>query len=201
MSAIVAAASFFIIWLVGHNFIVALVFAIVIYLISYFLFNSGEKKEYVAPGPKEQKKSNIQLLLSAKLSMHKINQLKEKIEDEDVKPIVSSIVETGNKILGYATDNEDKIENIRSFLEYHVPTTLEVVDKFYVILVHGVPTGSSTEFHDNVASSLKMIDEAFKKQLTALLDDEIMDVSIEMETLKNTLASEGLSGGNEFDKL
>ncbi len=201
ISAIVAAVSFFLIWIFGQNIIISIICAVVVYLVCFFLFNFGDEKEVKIPDANFNKTSNTQLILKAQLELRKILDIKEKIKNTEIKQLVNDISDKASKILNYISQKDDKVDDVRSFLEYYIPAAYKIINNFYMVANNDTNSKTSADFQSKVKNFLTEIDEAFSKQLTALLDDEIVDASIEMETLKGSLISEGLLKENDFDKL
>lgn len=81
----------------------------------------------------------------------------------------------------------------RSFLEYYPSAVLKVLGRYLELQTHADTDPSIRSSLTRTESMLGTIARAFEKQLAQLLQDDVMDLDTELELLRRTMQSEGLS--------
>jgi len=166
------------------------------FVAGYLIFTrSHRKKEYnfIFEGKLVDK---VLLKKTMKAGRDAINELKyyrNKIEDEKVKKKVEKIIDVVERIFSNFRDDPSDIRKAQQFLNYYLNSALKVLNRYVEF------SGKQTTSQD-VASTLRKIEEllgtiyeSFESQLAKLMDNDVMDVSSEIEVLEKTLKMEGLS--------
>ena len=103
------------------------------------------------------------------------------------------------KIFAYIQQHEEKIDDIRKFMRYYLPTTLKLVEAYQEFDAQPVQGSRITSIKQEIEDSLDTINSAFEKLLGSLFEDDAVDISTEISALETMLEQEGLTE-NEFSK-
>ena len=96
------------------------------------------------------------------------------------------------KILNTLHEEPEQIPEVRQFLNYYLPTLGEILLKYEKIEKSGVKVDESKE---KLYNYLEEIRTALNKQYENLFEDDILDLSVEMEAMKVAIKRDGLITG------
>ena len=82
---------------------------------------------------------------------------------------------------------------LRSFLNYYLPTTLKLLNTYDRMGARGVEGENITGTMQKVEDTLEMVVNAFHKQLDTLFAGEAIDVSADITVMENLMKNEGLT--------
>lgn len=101
------------------------------------------------------------------------------------------------KIFHYVEQHPDKSQEIRKLMEYHLPTTLKLVNTYRELETQALG-GSSSNMKEEILAALDVVNKAFVNLLDNLCQDMVLDVSSDITVLKTMLAQEGLMQNGDF---
>ena len=135
--------------------------------------------------------------------MKKINQniysMIAKVDNVDLKSDIKKIYQTTNKIIEKVSKDKNSLKKIRTFINYYLPVTLKILEKYDEIENQHMNTKDGKEFMKTVEDKIKVIAGAFENQLGALYQNDIVDVDAELDVLENMLKSEGYTDLEDFN--
>lgn len=113
-------------------------------------------------------------------------------------PVLSEqIVQLGaisNKIFRTVIEQPSKAPQIRRFLDYYLPTTLKMLRGYRKMDERKVSGQEAENVKDKIESAMDVVIGAFKKQLNTLYQNDILDISTDIDVLETMLKQDGLSG-------
>ena len=139
------------------------------------------------PGGEEIQK----LLDDAQADLGDIDQAVKAIADPAVQQDAQALYATGTGILAYLNENPDKIKLARRFFTYYLDTAAKLLARYVDFQNTGLHSEEVTEILCKTAESLPVLNKAFEKQFTHLMQGELLDVEADIELLKSTLKMEG----------
>ena len=95
-----------------------------------------------------------------------------------------------DKILQTLREKPDKIPNTRQFFNYYLPTLKEVLNKYKRIEDSGV---EHTDMTRKVSNYLTDCKNAMDKQYEGLFANDILDMTVDMEAMKQAVKRDGLA--------
>ena len=114
----------------------------------------------------------------------------------DKKPataaVLTEIEETCGKIQAAVLANPDDLPKIRRFLNYYLPTTEKLANKYVLVLSQNADGANIAETTANIEQALSTIRVSFKNQLDALFSDDALDISTDITVLETMLARDNL---------
>lgn len=189
-------ALFFPLYSVAHFLILASLAAIVGF--TCFKFCKG-KTVYEPIGEdeaKEGKKSRTgfadvdQMLEEGERYIEQLNLANDMIEDETVSAQIDRMAEVSGKIFEYVEAQPQKAGQIRKFMNYYLPTTLKLLNSYFMLKKQGVDGKNITDSIVEIERILQTIVKVYEKQLDALFQDEALDISTDVAVLENMMEQE-----------
>ena len=105
---------------------------------------------------------------------------------------LESIVKTAEKIRDALIASPDDLPKVRRFLNYYLPTTQKLADKYALLAEQETDSQNIRETALSIEGALVQIDESFIRQLDALFADDALDVSTDISVLQTLLARDNL---------
>ncbi len=134
----------------------------------------------------------IQVMLeSGERKAREIERAAADVHDPEFTGRVDQALVTVRKILSYLAKNPARIKRARKFLSYYLDTTLYLVTRYRDLEASNDPEIVATRA--KMLEVLGTVDAAFEKQLAVLLSNDVLDIDAEIEVLRSTLRTEGLT--------
>ena len=122
-----------------------------------------------------------------------IRAVNDAIPDPVMSAKIDRIGEITSKILDYQRRNPGKDSQLRSFLNYYLPTTLKILRSYAQLDAQGVEGENITAAKQRIEGMMDKVVEGFETQLDKLFADSAMDISSDVAVLEQMLAKDGLS--------
>ena len=126
-----------------------------------------------------------------------IRAVNDAIPDPVMSEKIDRIGEITSKILDYQRRNPGKDSQLRSFLNYYLPTTLKILNSYAQLDAQGVEGENITAAKKRIEGMMDKVVEGFENQLDKLFADSAMDISSDVAVLEKMLEKDGLSGHNQ----
>lgn len=153
-----------------------------------FLTEAG----YRAPEPAEEKTAE-ELKQEEDDILREIRQVNDDIPDEVMSAKIDRIEEITGKILAYQKTHPDRSGQLRSFLNYYLPTTLKILRAYVQLDAQGIEGENISAAKARIEGMMDQVVAGFEKQLDKLFQDDAMDISSDVQVLENMLKKDGLS--------
>ena len=114
------------------------------------------------------------------------------IKDQSVIKKVNHIIEVINRIFENFKKDPKDIKVARQFLSYYFDATLRIVNMYVDLSSQKIRTPEIAATLLKAENMLNSIALAYEKLLTKLLEDDIMNLDVEIETLEKTFRAENL---------
>lgn len=148
------------------------------------LLSSDEKTQI----PAESVKKTLE---SAKNESKDIYNMRNKIEDEDLKKHIINISTSANKIISTIEKEPKKIRKIANFFDYYLPVTLSIIKRYDEIENQNLSSQEMKEFISSTKLMLKSADEAFNKILERLYQNDMINIDADMKVFNSMLKADG----------
>jgi len=127
-----------------------------------------------------------------------IRKLNDDIKDYAVSERIYRIEEHTQNIFDYVTEHPEAMPQIRTFMNYYLPTTLKLLASYSRIEQVGVAGENMKKSKENIEKTLDMLVVGFEQQVDQLFRNESMDISSEITVLEAMMKQDGLDGRNDF---
>ncbi len=142
---------------------------------------------------KNSDKENFEKIIS------EIRRLNYEIKDASVSERIDRIESHTKNIFDYVTANPEAMTQIRTFMNYYLPTTLKLLESYSRIERVGVAGENMKKSKENIESILDLLVIGFEQQIDQLFKNESIDISSDISVLETMMQKDGLSGKNDFD--
>ena len=139
-------------------------------------------------------------LSEAKELVKKLDLVIYKLEDPEIVRNAKQISATSNKIVETVEKKPNKLKNVRNFLNYYLPVTLKILERYDEIENQKLNTDSAKKFMSSVEGMIEKIKDAFEKQLSSIYQEEIVDTDAELKVFESMLKTDGFVDEIDFKR-
>ncbi|MBN2546642.1 MAG: 5-bromo-4-chloroindolyl phosphate hydrolysis family protein [Spirochaetes bacterium] len=191
ISGIIGGLIFFLLLFFLRSFPFALIMAILIFIAGLIIFRKNKTEiNFHLEGIKEE-----ELRKTVKEGLDKVKEMRVislKIKDKNVREKVDDIFNIVEKIFDDFKKDPADIKTSRQFLNYYLDSTIKIIKKYIEISDQNINSETVRLTLSRTERLLDSIKIAFEKQLSHLLQNDILDLDSEVEVLEKTLKMEGL---------
>ena len=141
-----------------------------------------------------------EVILQGRESIKKIRLLNSKIPDAKISSLLRELEDTTRKIFAQLESDKSQVKQCRQFLNYYLPTTIHLLERYVELQDQGAGTGSVREAMRKIEQTLSTVNSAFRRQLDSLFEKDVVDITAEITVMEQLLKSQGLTGDNDFEK-
>ena len=95
-------------------------------------------------------------------------------------------------------EHPEKLKQIRQFLNYYLPTTIKLMEQYVTLQNQSLKTENITEGMQKIEDLLDKVIVAFQRQLDALFESDVVDITADIRVMEQMMASEGLTEKKDF---
>lgn len=161
----------------------------------------AEKKPEPQPEPEPEEKLPPELqsvIYQGKRAIADIRRLNDEIPDERISAQIDLIERLTAQIFDCVRKNPKKLSQIRQFLNYYLPTTIKLMEQFVTLQNQSLKTENITEGMQKIEDLLDKVIIAFQRQLDALFEADVVDITADIRVMEQMMASEGLTNKKDF---
>ena len=161
----------------------------------------AEKKPEPQPEPEPEEKLPPELqsvIYQGKRAIADIRRLNDEIPDERISAQIDLIERLTVQIFDCVRKNPKKLSQIRQFLNYYLPTTIKLMEQYVTLQNQSLKTENITEGMQKIEDLLDKVIIAFQRQLDALFEADVVDITADIRVMEQMMASEGLTNKKDF---
>ena len=161
----------------------------------------AEKKPEPQPEPEPEEKLPPELqsvIYQGKRAIADIRRLNDEIPDERISAQIDLIERLTAQIFDCVQKNPKKLSQIRQFLNYYLPTTIKLMEQYVTLQNQSLKTENITEGMQKIEDLLDKVIIAFQRQLDALFEADVVDITADIRVMEQMMASEGLTNKKDF---
>lgn len=192
--------------------IVAVVCGIIYYCVLHFAILPDKKVKQPKPQPQEvqqppheaekvepekpEELSEVEKIINeGHLYLEGIRKVNDRIASNSPEAFrqIARMEECAEKIFDYISENPEDAPQIRKFMNYYLPTLLKLLNSYDKLKQQGIDGDHINASITEIEGILHTMAMAFEKQLDNLFQDDQLDISTDIEVLRQMLAQEGLT--------
>ena len=161
----------------------------------------AEKKPEPQPEPEPEEKLPPELqsvIYQGKRAIADIRRLNDEIPDERISAQIDLIERLTAQIFDCVRKNPKKLSQIRQFLNYYLPTTIKLMEQYVTLQNQSLKTENISEGMQKIEDLLDKVIIAFQRQLDALFEADVVDITADIRVMEQMMASEGLTNKKDF---
>ena len=116
----------------------------------------------------------------------------DKIPDPQLSRQMDELESISNKIFRTVIEKPEKAPQIRRFMDYYLPTTLKMLQGYSLMDDRKISSREALNVKAKIESAMEVVLASFKKQLDTLYQDDILDISTDIDVLETMLKQDGL---------
>lgn len=172
------------------SIVAAIFIALLVALVIFFAFR---KPKAESGETAEGEEDNV--LAKGRSDLLELRQLNLRLKNQQIRSLSEECCAISDKIIRALREQPGDIPRARHFFHYYLPTLGEILRKYRTLEESGVAASDTAE---NVASCLEVIHTAMEKQYASLFDDDKLDLTVEIEVLKQMCRRDGLLPDDDF---
>lgn len=142
----------------------------------------------------------VDIIKKSKENTIRLKEVSKQLEDEKVIKNVNTIYETSNKIIKAIEEKPEKISGARNFLNYYLPVTIKILERYDEIENQKLTTKDSKKFMSSIENMIEKIKNAFEIQLNNIYQHEMIDTDAEIKVFEAMLKTDGFLDDINIDK-
>ena len=157
-----------------------------------------------APEPEPQKEDDTlspelkSVIHQGETSIKTIRRLNDEIPDERMSAQIDLIERLTAQIFDSVRQKPEKLGQIRQFLNYYLPTTIKLMEQYVQLQNQSVKTENIDEGMQKIEGLLDKVIVAFRRQLDALYEADVVDITADIRVMEQMMAGEGLTEKKDF---
>jgi len=194
LSIIVGISSFCLLYLgLDLNIIFSIVVSLVAYYAATMIFK--EKDELQMDISQDLVKYE-KLITDARANIRRLELLKEKIENKTLRDDITYVCDISDRILKSLKENPKKTGQVRKFIDYYLPFTLNILTQYNKIEDQELTSIESKEFMDKVEMMIGRVKEACEIQLNNMYESDLLNTNADIKVFETMLKTDGLVDDN-----
>lgn len=168
------------------------------FLMRTFFPGTTVQVEVPEPEPDTGDRELDEVIRQGRASIAAIRRLNEQIPDDDISKNLSALEDLTRKIFARLEADKQHLPRCRQFLNYYLPTTIELLERYVTLQNQGLDTGDVREAMGRIAGMLYTIREAFTRQLDSLFAQDVVDINAEITVMEQMMQAQGLRDTKDF---
>lgn len=153
---------------------------------------AAEPPKPVQEEPKEAEPARDEDLL------RQIRAANDAIADPVMSAKIDRIEHITRRILTCQKEHPERASQLRSFLNYYLPTTLKILNSYAEMANQGIEGENISAAKKRIEAMMDKVVEGFEKQLDKLYAGDLLDITSDITVMEKMMAKDGLSGSDPF---
>jgi len=153
------------------------------------------------PAPKEEVSTGNpeldEVIRQGRASVRRIQELNDDIPDFKISAQLKQIEILTASIIDQVEKQEDKLKQTKQFMNYYLPTTIKLLEQYVQLQNVGMKGENIENGMRQIENLLDKVIVAFQKQLDSLFEQDVIDITADIQVMEQMMASQGLTE-NEF---
>ena len=132
------------------------------------------------------------MILRGQQLLQQVRDENDRLPDPEISAQIDSIESIANQIFKAVIEQPQKAQQIRRFMDYYLPTTLEMLVAYRRMEEGNVTGATADDARERIRNSLDLVIEAFSKQLAKLYEDDALDITTDIDVMETMLRQDGL---------
>lgn len=124
--------------------------------------------------------------------LSQIRQENDLIPDAELTDQMNRLEDVANRIFRTVAEKPEKAPQIRRFMDYYLPTTLKMLGGYRKMDERQVGGQQAQATRTQIREAMDTVLKAFDKQLNALYQDDMLDLSTDIDVMETMLRQDGL---------
>lgn len=161
----------------------------------YFILSAIIPKKTVMVKEEVQKTGIAQvdaLITKGQSYITELERLDCEINNVKISGDITKITSSSGRLFEFITKNPDLSGRLKTFMDYYFPTLINLLSSYADLEAQPSAGSNISGAINKIENIMDTIVNAFDKQLDNMYSDKALDISADIEVLKNIIQSEGL---------
>lgn len=131
-------------------------------------------------------------------SVKRIQEINDDIPDYKISAQLKQIEILTASVIDQVEKKEDKLKQVRQFMNYYLPTTIKLLEQYVQLQNVGLKGENITAAMTQIEEMLDKVIVAFQKQLDSLFERDVVDITADIQVMEQMMASQGLTDQKDF---
>lgn len=131
-------------------------------------------------------------------SVKRIQEINDDIPDYKISAQLKQIEILTASVTDQVEKKEDKLKQVRQFMNYYLPTTIKLLEQYVQLQNVGLKGENITAAMTQIEEMLDKVIVAFQKQLDSLFERDVVDITADIQVMEQMMASQGLTNDKDF---
>ncbi len=184
-----------------NHYLIGGALALLIGRVAYIMFSgldTSQKAQSMEDLPVTGNTSVDQLIARGQSMLASIRRENDMIPDPSLSQKIEDLDGIATRIFQAVIDQPEKAPQIRRFMDYYLPTTLKMLTGYRKLQDSGVAGFKAQSTKERITSAMDVVLGAFGKQLETLYQNDMLDISTDIDVLETMLKQDSLLG-SDFD--
>ena len=154
--------------------------------------DTSKKAPTQQPIPKTGDSAVDSLVEKGQEMLRQIRDEDDMIPDPELSEKIKRLEDVANRIFRTVADQPQKAPQIRRFMEYYLPTTLKMLTGYRKMDERNVQGQNADATRRQIQDAMDVVLRAFDKQLDTMYQDDMLDISTDIDVLETMLRQDGL---------
>lgn len=154
--------------------------------------DTSKKAPAQQPIPKTGDQAADSLVEKGQEMLAKIREENDLIPDPQLSAQMEQLEDVAQRIFRTVAEQPQKAPQIRRFMDYYLPTTLKMLQGFRKMDERKVSGENAENTRRQIRQAMDVVLQAFDKQLATMYQDDMLDISTDIDVLETMLRQDGL---------
>jgi len=131
-------------------------------------------------------------------SVKRIQEINDDIPDFKISAQLKQIEILTASVIDQVEKKEDKLKQVRQFMNYYLPTTIKLLEQYVQLQNVGLKGENISSAMTRIEEMLDKVIVAFQKQLDSLFERDVVDITADIQVMEQMMASQGLTNDKDF---
>jgi hypothetical protein len=182
-----------------NHYIIGGALALLLGRVAYIMFSgldTSQKAASMEDLPLTGNSAVDQLVARGQQMLQDIRKEDEMIPDPELSEKIVQLDGIATRIFQTVIDQPEKAPQIRRFMDYYLPTTLKMLTGYRKLQQSGVSGQSARNTKARITDAMDVVLGAFGKQLETLYQNDMLDITTDIDVLEAMLKQDSLLGSD-----
>lgn len=178
-----------------QNYLIAAGVALLVGRIVFIMaqgVDTSKKAPAQQPIPKTGDAAVDSLVQKGQELLAQIREENDLIPDPELSAQMEKLDDVANRIFRTVAEQPQKAPQIRRFMDYYLPTTLKMLTGYRKMDERQVSGENAQATRTQIRRAMDVVLRAFDKQLDTMYQDDMLDISTDIDVLETMLRQDGL---------
>ena len=182
-----------------NHYLIGGALAVLLARVAYIMFSgldTSQQAKSMEDLPATGNAAVDQLVARGQEMLKDIRKEDEMIPDLELSQKIVQLDGIATRVFQAVIDQPEKAPQIRRFMDYYLPTTLKMLRGYRKLQQSGVSGQNAANTKKRITEAMDVVLGAFSKQLETLYQNDMLDITTDIDVLETMLKQDSLLGSD-----